>query len=124
MAYQAIDRTLGPTDLTHELLAYATDQGKHEEAWTGMFNAHFGQNWQLWTIDQLVEFAGEIGLDQEEARNILSSRRYKFQVDQEQQRAVRMGAGGTPFIVIDEKYSIAGGVCGPDGCAVPGTHGS
>jgi predicted DsbA family dithiol-disulfide isomerase len=31
--YRAIDRTLGPTDFAHELLAYATDQGQGNEAW-------------------------------------------------------------------------------------------
>jgi predicted DsbA family dithiol-disulfide isomerase len=108
--YHAIDRTLGPTDLTHELLAYATDQGKHDEAWSGMFDAHFRSNRQLWTLEQLVEFAGEIGLDQDEVRDVLTSRRYQRQVEQEQLRAQRMGAHGTPFIVIDEKYGIGGGV--------------
>ena len=107
--YHAIDRTLGPTDLTHELLAHATVQGKHHQAWTGMFNAHFSTNRQLWTIDQLVEFAGEIGLDQDEARKVLISRKYKDRVEAEQDRAQRMGAHGTPFLVIDGKYSIGGG---------------
>jgi predicted DsbA family dithiol-disulfide isomerase len=108
--YHAIDRTLGPTDLTHELLAYATDQGRHHEAWTAMFNAHFRANRQLWTLEQLVEFAREIGLDADDAREVLVSRRYKRQVEQEQARGLRMGAHGTPFIVIDEKYAIGGGV--------------
>jgi predicted DsbA family dithiol-disulfide isomerase len=108
--YHAIDRTLGPTDLTHELLAYATDHGKHQEAWTAMFNAHFGTDRQLWTLEQLIEFAGEINLNQAEARRVLTSRRYKAQVAEEQMRAQRMGAHGTPFIVIDEKYGIGGGL--------------
>jgi predicted DsbA family dithiol-disulfide isomerase len=108
--YRAIDRTLGPTDFTHELLAYATEQGKHHEAWVGMFQAHFGSGRQLWTREQLVEFAGEIGLDSEEARAVLESRRYRHQVEEEQARAVQMGAGGTPFIVIGGKYGIAGGI--------------
>ena len=108
--YHAIDRTLGPTDLTHELLAYATDQGKHHEAWTSMFSAHFSTNRQLWTLEQLVEFAGEIGLAPDAAREVLTSRRYKAQVEEEQLRAQHMGARGTPFIVIDGKYGIGGGV--------------
>ena len=111
--YHAIDRTLGPTDLTHELLAYATDEGKHHEAWVGMFKAHFGTDRQLWTLEQLVEFAGEIGLDQDEARAVLESRRYRRQVEDEQARAQQMGAHGTPFIVINGKYGIGGGVDTP-----------
>jgi predicted DsbA family dithiol-disulfide isomerase len=107
--YRAIDRTLGPTDHTHELLAHATDQGKHAEAWEGMFTEHFGHGRNLWTIDQLVEFASEIGLDRTEAREVLESRRYRAQVEEEQRRAQLLGARGTPFIVIDGKYGIAGG---------------
>ncbi|WP_406291769.1 DsbA family protein [Streptomyces sp. NBC_00624] len=38
--YRALERTLGPTDLAHELLAYATDKGRGDEAWTAMFRAH------------------------------------------------------------------------------------
>lgn len=111
--YHAIDRTLGPTDLTHELLAYATAQGKHHEAWTSMFTAHFSTNRQLWTLEQLVEFADEIGLNQDEAREVLVSRRYKSQVEQEQLRAQQMGASGTPFIVINDKCGLSGGVDTP-----------
>ena len=94
--YHAIDRTLGPTDRTHELLAYATDQGKHHEAWVGMFKAHFGTGRQLWTLEQLVEFAGEIGLDQDEARAVLESRHYRRQVEDEQARAVADGRARHP----------------------------
>jgi predicted DsbA family dithiol-disulfide isomerase len=107
--YRAIDRTLGPTDRTHELLAYASDQGKHAEAWEGMFKEHFGRGRNLWTIDQLVEFAAEIGLDRAEAGKVLQSRRYRAQVEEEQRRAEQLGAHGTPFIVIDNKYAISGG---------------
>jgi predicted DsbA family dithiol-disulfide isomerase len=107
--YHAIDRTLGPTELTHELLAYATEQGKHHKAWEGMFTAHFGGGRQLWTLPQLVAFAEEIGLDRDGAREALTSRRFRHQVEQEQSRAIAMGAVGTPFIVIDEKYGLAGG---------------
>lgn len=107
--YHAIDRTLGPTGLTHELLSYATDQGKHHEAWTAMFTAHFSTNRQLWTLEQLVEFAEEIGLDPAGARDALTSRRYRAQVEEEQLRAQRMGATGTPFVVIDGRYAIGGG---------------
>ncbi|MEV0068040.1 MULTISPECIES: DsbA family protein [unclassified Amycolatopsis] len=108
--YRAIDRTLGPTDLTHELLAYATEKGKHHEAWTRMFRDHFGAGRQLWTLEQLVDFAGEIDLDREEARAVLSSRRYRRQVEAEQARGEQLGARGTPFTVIDGKYGISGGV--------------
>jgi predicted DsbA family dithiol-disulfide isomerase len=106
--YHALDRSMGPTDFAHELLAYASTQGKHEEAWSGMFREHFGAGRKLWTIDQVVDFAGEIGLDRGEARDALESRRFRRQVEGEQQDAQRLGATGTPFIVIDGKYGLSG----------------
>ena len=74
-----------------------------------MFNAHFSTNRQLWTVEQLVEFAQEIGLDPDEAR-VSSSRVDTGHQVEEEQRAQRLGAHGTPFIVIDGKYGIGGGV--------------
>ncbi|MFB2596254.1 DsbA family protein [Herbiconiux sp. P17] len=108
--YRIIDRTMGPTPLTHELLAFATAQGKHHEAWDAAFRAHFSEGRQLWTIDQLVEFAAEIGLDPDDARRALETRRFRAQVVAEKTAAERMGAHGTPFIVIDGQYGLSGGM--------------
>jgi predicted DsbA family dithiol-disulfide isomerase len=143
--YHALDRTLGPTDYAHEMLAYATDQGRGNEIWSAMFRAHFGEPRALWTIDAVLRFAGEVGLDG--AAEALTSRRHRDQVQADQREAERLGAQGMPFIVLDERYAIPGaiatgdllaavtkawsehtpklsviggaeGVCGPDGCAV------
>jgi predicted DsbA family dithiol-disulfide isomerase len=150
--YHALDRTLGPTDLAHELLAYATDQGRGSEIWTAMFRAHFGQARKLWTAEEVLGFAAEVGLDRDGAAEALRSRRYRDRVAADQREAERLGARGAPFIVLDGRYAIPGaigiddllaamtkawdeshpvrrplltlgasdGMCGPDGCAVPG----
>lgn len=106
--YRAIERTLGPTDYAHELLAYATEKGLHAHAWKNMFRAHFGEARKLWTIDEVVAFASEIGLDPMETRAVLEGRKYKPIVDQDQLEAQRLGATGTPYILIDRKYVLAG----------------
>ncbi|WP_175874670.1 DsbA family protein [Burkholderia sp. BCC0397] len=106
--YRVIDRTLGPTDYAHELLAYATEKGLHAQAWKHMFRAHFGEARRLWTLDEVVDFAAELGLDATDARNVLSSRRYREQVQNEQREAQRLGARGTPFMVIDRKQAVPG----------------
>ncbi|HTN62089.1 MAG TPA: DsbA family oxidoreductase [Devosia sp.] len=106
--YRAIERTLGPTDYAHELLAYATEKGLHAQAWESMFRAHFGEARNLWTIDEVVAFASEIGLDPLETRAVLEGRKYKPIVDRDQLEAQRLGATGTPYILIDGKYVLAG----------------
>ena len=112
--YRAIDRTLGPTDLAHELLAYAADQGRGDEAWEKIFRAHFGQARKFWTADEVVGFAAEIGLDAAEAAEVLRDRRYRARVDADQREAERLGARGAPFLVIDGRYAIPGAVGADD----------
>src|SRR5215470_11926988 len=88
--YRAVDRTLGPTDLAHELLAYATDQGRGDEIWTAMFQAHFGQARKLWTAEEVLDFAAEVGLDRDGAAEALRSRRYRSRVAADQREAQRL----------------------------------
>jgi predicted DsbA family dithiol-disulfide isomerase len=109
-SYHALERTLGPTDYAHELLAYATDQGRGNEIWTAMFRAHFGQARKLWSADEVLDFAAEVGLDREEAAEALRDRRYRDQVAADQHAAERLGVHGTPFVVIDDTYAIPGAV--------------
>ena len=106
--YRAIDRTLGPTDYAHELLAYATEMGLHAEAWKRIFRAHFGEARKLWTVDEVVVFAVELGLEPAESRAVLNSRKYRKQVENDQLEAQRLGATGTPFMVIDRQHFISG----------------
>jgi predicted DsbA family dithiol-disulfide isomerase len=106
----SLDRTLGSTDHSHELLAHATDQGRGNEIWTAMFRAHFGQARRLWTADEVLDFAAEAGLDREEAAGALRDRRYRAQVAADQREAERLGARGMPFMVTDGTYAIPGAV--------------
>lgn len=106
--YHALERTLGPTDLAHELLAYATDKGQGADAWTAMFRAHFGEGRRLWTESEVLAFAAEIGLDRAEAAKALRERTYRNRVASDQREAERLGAGGTPFTVLAGRYTLPG----------------
>jgi predicted DsbA family dithiol-disulfide isomerase len=105
--YRVIDRTLGPTDYAHELLAYASDNGLHSESWKHIFRAHFGTAQRLWTIDEVIDFAAELDLDLLETRLVLQSGRYREQVKNDQREAQRLGANGTPFMLIDRKHPVS-----------------
>jgi predicted DsbA family dithiol-disulfide isomerase len=106
--YHALDRTMGPTDLLHELLAYATEQGVHAHAWTSAFRAHFGDGADLWTADQVIAFAASIGLDEAGTRDAVESRRYRSSVESDQRAAQELGAAGTPFLVADDRLVMSG----------------
>lgn len=108
--YRAVDRTLGPTDLAHELLAYATDQGRGNEIWTAMFRAHFGQARKFWTAEEVLDFAADEGLDRVGAAHALHSRRYRARVAADQREAHRLGARGAPFLVFDGRFAVPGAI--------------
>jgi predicted DsbA family dithiol-disulfide isomerase len=106
--YHVLDNRVGSTALAHELLAYAADQGKQAEAWQRLFTAYFGEARPIFSVDDLVSLAGEIGLDRESAREALLSRRYADRVADEGREAAELGATGVPFFVIDRRYGVAG----------------
>lgn len=108
--YRVLERRLGPTDYAHELLAFATDKGRGSEVWAAMFRAHFGSGRDLWTEEQVLGFAAEVGLDRDEAAEALRERRYRAQVAADQRAAERLGARGTPFLTIDGTYAVPGAV--------------
>jgi predicted DsbA family dithiol-disulfide isomerase len=106
--YHVLDNRVGSTALTHELLAYAADQGKQAEAWHRLFTAYFGEARPIFSVEDLVTLASEIGLDPEDAREALLSRRYEARVAAEGREAAELGATGVPFFVIDRRYGVAG----------------
>jgi predicted DsbA family dithiol-disulfide isomerase len=107
--YNVMDRQMGNTALAHELLAYATEQGCGPEAWRHVYRVHFGASRPLFDLESLLVVAGEIGLDTEDVRRTLVSRRFRDQVARDKMDAVRLGASGVPYTVIDERYVISGG---------------
>ncbi|RMB82445.1 DsbA family protein [Streptomyces shenzhenensis] len=146
--YRVLDNEVGNTDLAHEFLAHASAEGKNREAWDAIFRTYFGQGEPVFSLDDLLRLAGELGLDRKETRQALDQRRYRQQVQDDARRAQRLGARGAPFIIIDGRYGVPGAqdsdtllellrkawdethpvtlatggdlqVCGPDGCAVP-----
>ncbi|MFH8615792.1 DsbA family protein [Streptomyces sp. NPDC017979] len=145
--YRVLDNRVGNTDLAHEFLAHASNEGKNGEAWNATFRAYFGEAESIFTLDDLLGLADGIGLDRERTRQVLADRRYRRQVQEDARQARQLGATGAPFTVIDGRYALAGAqdadtllgilrqvwdetspavlgaddaaTCGPDGCAAP-----
>lgn len=106
--YHVTDNDIGNTTLTHEFLAWASEQGKQNAAWDMLFRAHFVDRAAIWTIDDLVPFAEKLGLEAASARRALETRQYTSQVEGDHNEALALGSRGVPFLVIDRKYGISG----------------
>ncbi len=106
--YIVRDNRVGNTSLAHELAAWATEQGRGDEAWQHLYKAYFGEARSIFDVDSLVALATEIGLDADAAREALTSRRYAAQVLADGREARQLGASGVRFFVVDRQFAVAG----------------
>ncbi|HEY8947168.1 MAG TPA: DsbA family oxidoreductase, partial [Polyangiaceae bacterium] len=99
--YHVGDNLSGNTRLAHELLAFASQQGKEHHAWARLYRAYFGEQRSIFDVDSLVALGGELGLDMEEVRLSLSDGRFSETVLADEREARALGCTGVPFVVID-----------------------
>jgi predicted DsbA family dithiol-disulfide isomerase len=92
----------------HELIHYAKAHGKQSEMKERLLKAYFVEGGHVGRIDDLAEYAAQIGLDREDARAALERSDYLAAVREDQAVAQEYGIGGVPFFVIDGKYGVSG----------------
>ncbi|WP_433262398.1 DsbA family oxidoreductase [Actinosynnema sp. CS-041913] len=111
--YRVLENQVGNTRLaheflTHEFLAHASAEGKNRVAWDALFRACFGVARPIFGLDDLLGRADEIGMEREKTRRVLTEGRFGQQVQDDVESARRLGATGTPYIVVDGRYALAG----------------
>ncbi|MCD2169937.1 DsbA family oxidoreductase [Microbacterium sp. JC 701] len=92
----------------HELLHFAKENGKQLEFAEVLMSAYFLEGKHVGRDDDLIALAVEVGLDEAEAREALSSQRFRAAVRADQEQARQFGITGVPFFVIDGKYGVSG----------------
>lgn len=131
----------------HRLIHWAADQGKMTQMVDRLFKAHFEDGLHVGDYEVLANLAAEIGLDKEQALEVLASNAYADKVKEDQEEGVALGINSVPFFVFDRKFSLSGAqpvelfeeaiekafglekgfqnlnsdsglVCGPDGCVI------
>ena len=92
----------------HELLHFAKAHGRQPEMKERLLRAYWVEGRRVGRIDELVELAGEVGLDQDAARQALQAGEYRQAVRADVEQAERYGISGVPFFVLDGKYGLSG----------------
>jgi predicted DsbA family dithiol-disulfide isomerase len=92
----------------HRLAHYAAKQGKMNQMADRLFQAYFTNSEHLGDHAALTAMAGEIGLDRDEAAEVLAGGAYAAEVRADEEEASRLGIRGVPFFVIDRKYAVSG----------------
>jgi len=92
----------------HRLLHLAAERGVQGAAEERLFAAYFTEGRALGDQDTLVALAGEIGLDEAAAREVLQGDAYSEAVTGDEREAAALGISAVPFFVIDRRYGISG----------------
>ena len=102
------DMRMHNTFNVHQLLHWATQQGRGHDLKQAMFTAHFTHTRNLSDNDVLADIAAEIGLDRDAALDVLTSQRFANDTRSEEQFWVQQGITGVPAMVFERKYLVTG----------------
>jgi predicted DsbA family dithiol-disulfide isomerase len=93
----------------HRLLHWAELEGRQAELKRALFEAYFTDGRNPSDHEVLVDVATRVGLDAQQAREILASDRYAADVRQREQLFGQLGIRAVPSVIVNDKYLIQGG---------------
>lgn len=95
----------------HRLLHWADTQGagRQKALKEKLFETYFTKGENPGDHEVLVRVAGEVGLDQDAARQVLASNAYADEVRQREYYWQRAGIRSVPAIIINERHLVSGG---------------
>jgi len=92
----------------HRLLHLATDLGIGDAAKERLLRAHFTEGADLSDHETLTRLLTEAGAPEDRVREVLAGTEYADAVQDDIALAMRLGANGVPFFVIDRRYGVSG----------------
>jgi len=92
--------------LAQELAKWAETQPGGDAIHDALFRACFVDGLNIALADTLVRVAGQVGLSEGEAREVLDSRRFKDAVDVDWQRSRDLGVTGVPTFVVGDQAVV------------------
>jgi predicted DsbA family dithiol-disulfide isomerase len=98
----------GNTFDAHRLIHLAAESGRAGVMKERLMKAYFTECVAIGERGELVRLASDVGLDESEAKAVLSSDRFVDAVRGDEARAREFGISGVPFFAIDERYGISG----------------
>ena len=96
------------TFLAHQLLHWAEGEGRQTELKLALFEAFFSRRENVGDIHLLSAVAGRVGLDPQEALQVLTSGRYAKEVRQDQSRWLDREVHAVPMFYFNDGYPVPG----------------
>jgi predicted DsbA family dithiol-disulfide isomerase len=98
----------GTTFDGHRLVHLAQTHGVQDEMKERLLRAYFTEGELMSDHDTLVRLAAEVGLDEQEVRELLAGDRYADEVRADERTAGELGIGAVPTFVVDRKLGASG----------------
>lgn len=92
----------------HQLLYWAAESGKQTELKLALFSSYFTDQKNPDDIEVLIEAATKVGLDADDARAVLTDKRFETAVKEEEQLWISRGIQAVPAIVFNQQYLVSG----------------
>lgn len=92
----------------HRLTHHAAKYDKRPDMTEQLFKAYFTDSKHVGDHEILAGLAENIGLNKQEALNVLASTEYTTEVRADEHEAQQLGVTGVPFFVINRKFGISG----------------
>jgi predicted DsbA family dithiol-disulfide isomerase len=101
------DRTMTYNSrLAQELGKWAESKGKGDEFHRRAFKAYFVDGINIGKISELSSMAGEIGLPEDEAREVLQTRMFQEAVNSDWRRSLQKGIRAVPTFYLGERILV------------------
>jgi predicted DsbA family dithiol-disulfide isomerase len=98
----------GNTFDAHRVVHLAESHGLQDAMKERLLRAYFTEGELLSDRDTLVRLAGEVGLDEEEVRELLAGDRYAQEVRDDERTAGELGISAVPTFVVDRRLGASG----------------
>jgi predicted DsbA family dithiol-disulfide isomerase len=92
----------------HRLLWWAEQQNHQDHLSEALFRAYFTEGRDVGRHDVLAEIAAEVGFPRADARAFLDSNAGRKEVDEEEQKGLKLGVQGVPFFVVNGLPALSG----------------
>ena len=92
----------------HKLLHLAKKYYKSSEMEEALFEAHFNNGENVGDAEFLLSLAEKLGIDREEANQVLNSDQLDNEVKKDITEAQNNGITGVPFFILNGKYAVSG----------------
>jgi predicted DsbA family dithiol-disulfide isomerase len=92
----------------HRLVQLARAQGVQDAMKERLMRAYFTEGERIGDRETLARLALEVGLPEDDVRDVLAGERYATEVREDERTAMALGINAVPFFVVDRRMGAAG----------------